>query len=359
MTKVLKNRFWGAVATLIFINSIYWLFIATNQYVSKTNIVLESPQISAPSLSLNTLFSGSSTNSGMLLLRDYLLSFDLLSLLDNDLNIREHYSSDKIDFVSRLGKDVPIEQFHSYMQNKIKVELDEYSGILRIEVSAYSPEMSNKIANYLINKGEEKMNELGQKLAFEQVQFLEKQVSDLFEDFEEKKKGLLHYQNTYGTISPTETIKSISGVISELESQLTQAQVKRGELLKYSSAQSPSVKNLEYQINALKNQINKEKLRVADDKNSALNLESAKFEEIQMGVEFAQQSYAGALEALQTTRIESARKLKQVSILQTPTLPQYSEKPDRIYNVVSFIIFAVFLSLIIQMVVFIIKDHRD
>jgi len=63
--------------------------------------------------------------------------------------------------------------------------------------------------------------------------------------------------------------------------------------------------------------------------------------------------------ALENTRIEAARKLKQVSVLQSPTFPEYPVEPRRLYNTVVFAIIAFLAGLIIQMLVLIVKDHKD
>ena len=65
------------------------------------------------------------------------------------------------------------------------------------------------------------------------------------------------------------------------------------------------------------------------------------------------------LAALENTRIEAARKLKQVSVLQSPTLPEYPVEPKRLYNSVVFALIALFVGLIGQMLVLIIEDHKD
>jgi capsular polysaccharide transport system permease protein len=45
--------------------------------------------------------------------------------------------------------------------------------------------------------------------------------------------------------------------------------------------------------------------------------------------------------------------------LQTPTYPEYSIEPRRLYNVSVFAILAIFITLILHMLQAIIHDHRD
>ena len=203
------------------------------------------------------------------------------------------------------------------------------------------------------------MNALGQRLAAEQVGFLEKQVNQLRDDFNKARLELLSYQNEKGLVSPIGTVESLSAVVADLASQLANLEASKRALVSYQSLKSPSVVKIDSEIKAIKQQITQESARMAQTSGGALNTLSSEYQTLQLQLKFAQESYSGALSALQNTRIEAARKLKQVSVLQSPTLPEYSVEPDRLYNSVVFTILALFVALIAQMLVLIIREHQD
>tara|TARA_R110002167_G_scaffold52570_2_gene151636 strand:+ start:146 stop:1234 length:1089 start_codon:yes stop_codon:yes gene_type:complete len=339
----------------------YWMLWASDRYVSKANVVLESPQIAAPSLSFASLLSGTGDNSSeMLLLRDYLLSVDMLGKIDAEVDFKTHYASPEIDLFSRLfDRRDPIEALHKYYLKRISVELDEYAHILRIRVQAFTPEMAQRITQFLLTEGEAHMNAMGQRLAEEQVRFLEKQVSELSEHFYTARQALLQYQNENGLVSPTGTIQSLNEVVASMESQLTEFKAQRSVLTSYQSPLSPEIIRINSQIRALSDQIIQERAKMTQQSGHALNTVSSEYQTLELKAVFAQESYSGALGALQNTRIEAARKLKQVSVLQSPTLPEYAVEPERLYNSTVFAIIALFLGLILHMLMLIIKDHRD
>ncbi|WP_342594297.1 chain-length determining protein [Salinicola lusitanus] len=329
--------------------------------MSHANVVLESPQISTPEINFSALLSGSGSanTADMLLLRDYLLSMDMLQLLVEEADFRKHYSQHG-DFFSRLGnQDVPLEELHDYYLKRVSAELDDYAGVLRINVEAFTPEEARKISQLLLSMGERHMNEMGRRLAEEQVRFLETQVDALKKDFNNTRQALLDYQNENGLVSPTNTVENINTVVATLEGQLAVARARKTALSSYQSSRSTEMMRVNSEINALNQQIEKERNRVARQAGNALNSISSEYQTLQLQAQFAQDSYSGALSALQNTRIEAARKLKQVSILQSPTLPQYPEKPQRLYNIAVFSVIALFVTLIFNMLVLIIRDHRD
>ena len=361
MKLIKKQAVWCICTIAIFVSTFYWFFIASDKYISQTNVVLESPQIATPTLSFSSLLSGNSAGSSdMLLLRDYLLSYDMLSKIEYNLDFREHYTQSSIDFLSRLrGVDIPREKLHEYYLKQISVELDSYAQVLRINVAAFSPKMAKEIAEYLLLEGEEKMNELGQRLAQEQVNFLERQVDKLQINFAQAKKELIDYQNKNGLISPEATMKSLAAVVAGLESNLATLKTKYTALNSFQSVQSPELLLLEAEIKAVSAQIIKEQHRMAQEQGFALNSLSASYQTLELKLQFAQDAYGGALAALENIRIEASRKLKQISILQTPTLPEYPVEPRRTYNVFVYTVLVLFFSLLIQMLILIIKDHRD
>jgi capsular polysaccharide transport system permease protein len=359
--KIFKSPVWLICLLLILTVVSYWAFYATDRYVSKSNIVLESPQIALPTLDISSLFSNSNGQSAdMLLLRDYLLSVDMLRKVETAVDFRKHYSDKQHDFFSRLyDEDAPIEELHEYYLNRVSVELDDYAQVLRIKVQAFVPEVAQQIVKLLLEQGEAHMNALGQRLAEEQVRFLELQVNQLGEHFNKARLELLDYQNEKGLISPVGTVKSLNEVVGGLEAQLANLKTSRRALVSYQSLKSPAVVKTDIEIKAVKQQIAQELGRMAQASGGALNTLSSEYQLLQLQLEFAQQSYSGGLSALQNTRIEAARKLKQISILQYPTLPEYSVEPDRLYNSVVFTILALFVALITQMLVLIVKEHQD
>lgn len=353
---------WFLCLLAIIVVSFYWAVWASDRYVSHAHVVLESPQISAPDLSFSSLLSGSggANSADMLLLRDYLQSVDMLQYLIEHADFRNHYAHGGGDFFSRLSdEDAPLEELHDYYLKRVSVELDEYAGVLRVDVEAFSPKEANLIANMLLDQGEKHMNEMGRRLAEEQVKFLQQQVSQLQTKFEQTRKAMLDYQNKNGLVSPTGTVESLSSVVSRLEGELASYKARRKALSSYQSGNSPEMVRINSQISALEDQIQQEQQRLATQSGNALNAVSSEYQKLQLEAQFAQESYSGALSALQSTQVEAARKLKQLSTLQSPTMPQYPEQPERLYDIVVFAIIALFITLIINMLILIVKDHRD
>ena len=359
MNRWLKQHpYWLSAAVAVVVTAFYWSLWATERYVSEANVVLQSARIAQPDFNVSSILSGGLSND-LLMLRDHLLSTDMLAKLDAALDLRRHYAGSDIDWFSRLGPNEPMEHFHQYYLSRVEVELDEYAHVLRIKAAAYDPPTAQRMATLLLEEGERHMNVLSQRLASEQVDFIEVQVRDLRERLDQAMENLLEYQNDKGLISPTTTAEGLSTLISGLEKELASVEAQRRALGASQSQRSPEMVRLKHQIDALEDQITFERARLAARSGGGLNRLSADYETLQLQVDFAREMYSNALAALESTRVEAARSLKQVSVLQSPTLPEYAAQPRRLYNVTVFAILALLAALIAQLLVAIVRDHKD
>ncbi len=102
----------------------------------------------------------------MLLLRDYLLSVDMLRKVETAVDFRKHYADKQHDFFSRLyAEDEPIENLHKYYLSRISVELDDYAQVLRIKAQSFVPQLAQRTAPLLPEMCDARMTASGHRLA--------------------------------------------------------------------------------------------------------------------------------------------------------------------------------------------------
>ena len=363
--KALQRKSWVFwLAALLCVAAVtYWGPIASDRYVSEAHVIIQqtnSPVGSGLDLSSMIGMSGGSTRADQLLLRDHLLSTDMLAKLEAQLGLREHYSDRRHDMLSRLwAQDISQEWLHRYYLRRIGVELDEYAGVLVVRAEAFTPEKAYEITSVLVEEGERYMNQMAHRLAQEQVAFIEKQVAQISERVITARQAVLTYQNERNLVSPQGTAEALFGIISQLEGQLVTLKTQRDALLGFQHAQSPAVVDLDLQVAAVKKQITKEQSRLTSSERQTLNRIVEEYQRLEMNAEFAQEMYKAGLIALEKQRVEAGRMLKMVSVLQSPTHPQYPLEPRRIYNTVVFILSTLLLSGILTLLRVIIRDHRD
>lgn len=351
----------AAVASLL--AAVYWGLVASDRYVSEARVIVQKTDLTnGQGVDLGGLIGtvNTSTQADQLLLREHLLSVDMLKKLDAKLNLRAHYSDTRRDLLSRMWfEDAEIEWFHRHYLSRVSVEFDDLADTLVIRAQAYDPKTAHAIAAILVEEGERFMNALAHNLAREQVAFLEREVAELNERLIRARQTVLAFQNREGLVSPQTTAENFAAIVNRLESQLTDLKTRRAAMLAYLMPDSPSVVELDQQVAAVERQIAREKARLAAPGSRTLNRTVEEYQRLQMNAEFALDVYRTALAALEKGRVEATRTLKKVSVLQSPFEPQYPVEPRRAYNTLVFALIALLVAGIFHMLGAIIRDHQD
>lgn len=359
---LIKQRFLGVAVLASLLAGVYWLVLASDRYVSEAHVIIQRTELTGgQTVDFSSLLgSNTGTRADQLLLRDHLLSVDMLKKLDAKLNLRAHYSYWRRDPLSRLMfENTSIENFHRYYLSRINVAFDDYAGILIIKAQAYDADTAHAIAVQLVQEGEHFMNQMAHDLAQAQVTFLETQVQRMNERATQARQALMDYQNRKGLISPQATAESMLTNIAVLESRRSSLQTERAALQAYLVAGHPNIVQLDQQIAAVEKQISKEQNRFAAPDGNALNRTVDEFQRLELDAVFAQDMYKTALVALEKGRIEATRTIKKLSVLQAPTEPGYPLQPRRFYNTLVFTLVALLLAGIAHLLLAIVRDHKD
>lgn len=344
--------------------TLYWALIASDRYVSEAHVLVQKTDLPgvAPA-DLGGLLTGL-TNSGnrtdQMLLRDYMMSVDMLKKLDAELHLREHYSGWGHDPLSRLwSKDASIERFHSYFLDRLKIEYDDHDGLLKVEAQAFDPKMAQAIVATLLRNGEKFMNANDHLLARAQVDFLEQEVARVNDRNIAARRALLEFQNREGMASPEDTARQIEGIVAQLEGRRAVLQTQQRALGSYLVPDHPQLVTLRQELAAIDDQIASERKRVAAPGGNPLNSKAERFQRLEHEAAFTQQVYTTTLAALEKGRIDAMRTVKKVTILQSPTLPESATKPTRAYNALVFTLACALLAGIALLLAAIVRDHMD
>jgi capsular polysaccharide transport system permease protein len=243
--------------------------------------------------------------------------------------------------------------------SRVNIEYDDAIGVLVIAAQGYTPEMAHAITKLLVEDSEKFINDMFHLIAREQVIFLEKQVAEKGEVLNQARQAVLAFQNANQILSPQGKAETLASIVGRIEGQLSELKGKREAMLGYLNPKSPDIAHINLEIKALEKQLGKENSRLASIEGKTLNRTLEEFQRLEMEAKFAQDIYQTTLVALEKGRIESTRILKKVSIVQSPTMPQYPIEPRRIYNIFLFALAVLVMMGIMHLLAAIIRDHKD
>lgn len=359
-----KQRVLSIALIIATILSFYWLAIASDRYVSEAHIIIQRTDISGNTQGFDIsslLGQGGSNRNDQMLLRDYLLSVDMLKKLDAKLNLKSHYSNSNRDVISRMWSSQPsMEWFHRHYLARTHVDYDDFNGVLVIQTEAYDAKTANAISMMLVQEGERYMNALAQNLAQTQVVFLEQQVINLGHKALGARQSVLDYQNKKGLVSPQAETENLVSILAKLKQEKSNLQTQRSALKAYLVATHPNVVMLDQQIASIDKQIDQEQAKLTSLNNGkTLNRTVEEYQRLELAASLAQDIYKSALVALEKGRIEATRTIKTVSVLQAPTLPEYPLEPRRIYNTIVSLLVCLLIAGVLHLLIAVIRDHKD
>lgn len=339
---------------------LYFGVMVSDRYVSRADVLVkQADQIKMLPEALSILGVGGSSHQDVLLIQHYLQSWDLLSTLDRELDLKGHYQSHQADFFSRLSGDASREDFIEYYRKHLTLHLDDLSGVLTIELQTFDPDYSQRVVTLMLKESEQFINRLGHKMALDQLAFVEKEADRAYQRVQTEKNKVLAFQNSHQLLSPESTSSAQVGMINQIEAELVRQQTELKRLKSYMKSTAPQVVAVETSVNALNKQLQQEQGKLTGVDKDAMNEITASYQEVQARASLAADFYKTSLISLEQARVEAYRKIKHLLVISQPTLADKAEYPRRLYNLATVgVLLCLFYGLVV-MGLATLREHQD
>ena len=320
----------------------YFAFIATPGYTTKS--VFEVQQAEASSSQGGLLGGTSFANSqDSIMVQDFLTSREALALLNEDHAYREHFSGDTVDFLQRLPDDASNEDVFSYYQKNVQVSYDQTEGVIRMEVTALSPESSKLFSEALIGYAEERVDQVTERKRGDQMQG----ARDSFDEAEAKmiaaQERVLELQEQLGVLDPASETSALMTQIGTFETQLAEKRLQLQQLLDNSQPNQARLAGVEGDIGRLENLIADLRLQMTEEgaNQGSLASISAQLRMAEVDLETRTLIMQESLQQMEAARIEAMRQVRFLSLGVAPIPPDVPTSPKVFENtLITFFAFA-------------------
>lgn len=337
----------------------YYGFFASSRYATTMQFIVKEAGAQTELMGLASLGAVTSTTRDSLVIKSFIESRAMAERLDEKIQLRTHYSNDRVDLISRLSPSATTEEFVAFYQNHILVVRDEMSDVVMIEVQGFTPEYSLMIAESVLEISEEFINGLGDKMAQEQVLYAEKEVERAHEILKSNQSSLLDFQEKNRLFNPEQEGGAILSGINELQMEIIKAEAKLKELGALFRKNSAEVKSQENLIYSLESQLAEERNRLTAEEQGAFNKVNMAYKELVLGNEMAIDLYRSSLVSLDVVRSQALQKLKHLLIVEPPLMPEEDKYPRRIYNIFTWFVLMSLLYLIVRMIFTVVAEHKE
>lgn len=368
MSSTGKVRGWGLFAAIVILPMIlaivYYAIFAMDRYVSSAQVVVrqDGNNQAAQMPGIATLLTGTNpvSREETLYLREYITSMDMMILLESRVHWVEKYASQTKDVFFWLDKDAPREDQLAYYQRMVSAHYDELTGLLKVEVQAFTPELSQEMLKVILQASEHFVNEVSHNIAREQMKFAQGELETSRLNYTKRKTQLLNFQNENKVLDGGSTAQSRATIIADLESQYTKEQATLTEMGLKLRTDAPQIRQQRQKVEAITQQLQKEKrLLVSAANGSQLNVIASRYQQLTLDAGIAEESYKTSVAAVDNARIEASKKIRTLVTVVSPNKPQLALYPERWYNLATILLGLLMMYGITRFILASIEDHRD
>ena len=314
------------------LSGIYLFARAADQYHSRSAFAVRSEEMTNP-LDIVGAFTqtGMSSAPDAEILNDFISSQSLVTQIDADLDLRTIFNRPDNDPVFTLGDDPSVEDLLGYWDRMVTVSLDSNTGVIEIEARAFDREDARLIANAIIERSADLVEDLSRIAREDSMRFTIEDVAKAEERLREQRVKIREFRTNYQIIDPEADVESQVGVIAALQGRLADALIEFDTIRSYADNNDPRLPNIQLRIDAIRNQIGNERAAFSNGSETGRPLSDiiGEYEELLVDMEFSQNAYTAALAAEEQARIEANRRSRYLAVHIPPTLAEESVYPQR------------------------------
>lgn len=369
----LSAGFWISLLLLVALPTAlafaYYLFIASDQYVSEFRFaVRSSTPAAAPSDPVGVALGQSARMSSFgdnFIVADYVRSREAVADLSKSVDLRAIYSNPDADALARLDPSVPMERLVTYWQSMVDASFDVSTGISVVRIRAFTPEDSLRIAQALIGASEALVNRMAGRVRQDSVRFAEQHVKVAEERLRDITARLRRFRNVQQSPDLSTSASSTLRPTLQLRTSLAQMEARLTSLSTHMAPDAPIIKVLKNNIAATRDQLNKiegefgsgaaEDAGGPRDEGYAATLSD--YEGIRLELQFAQQSYQTMLTMLDQVRSSALSDRIYLMPYVQPALAEYPLYPERATDILIVFLISGVAWAVVMLTIYAVRDH--
>ncbi len=343
---------------------VYLYAFAVDQYASKVGFSVRKEESSSAVELLGGLsaISGSSS-SDTDILYEYLQSQELVRMVDETLDLRALYSAPSGDPVFTFDTDGTIEDLVDYWRRMVSVGYDSGTGLIELQVLAFTPEDAKAIADLTFSLSSDLINELSQIARDDGTRYAREELEVAVERLKGAREALTEFRSRTQIVDPTADIQGQMGLVNTLQQQLADALIESDLLIANGIREGdPRSEQIGRRIEVIQGRILGERRKLGAGGTSPSGEEYAtlfsEFERLSVDREFAETAYTAALSTLDVALADAQRKSRYLAAFIKPTLAERAEYPRRALLAALVALFSFMGWAIVMLVWYSVRDRR-
>ncbi len=344
---------------------VIWWYLenrAADQFVSHVGFSVRTEEVSSAMELLGGISSYSRVSSSDPdILYEFIQSQELVSRIDERLDLRTIYSKPENDPVFTFSESGTIEDLVEYWGKMVKIFYDGTAGLIELRVLAFDPQDAQDIAHAIFTESSSKINELSAIARADATRYSLEELEVAIERLKQARRAITDFRNTHQLVDPQTDIQGHIGLLNTLQVQLADALIELDLLATTTSESDPRVVQVKRKIDVIRARIEAERKKFGQAgalSGEAYSILLGDFEELEVDREFAEQAYLSALSGFDQAKAEAQRQSRYLAAYISPTKAERSTYP-RVQTIMILSTLFVFLSwATVVLLAYAIKDRR-
>lgn len=336
--------------------TIYYAVITPPQYETDTRFSIRSPtQGSSPLASLGILPPTTATTDPRLVVY-YLTSQAAIADLKAHYGFGQAFSHFSLDPLAYLAPNSSVEWTTWFWSNHMKATYDTTAGDVGVQVFAYSPQESQRLAQGVLAGAKYVEDVLNKEVQQGSLNLAIAQVAATKKDYDTAAKGITGLTGNVNTLTIGTEAQEAVALVGQIDTQLATLKVQQAGVQAAFNSSAPQAKSIADQISSLEAQRTK---AIAQAKAAPGTTQSEHDIQVQAALldyQFAQKNYFAAETALVAAQPENQNQSFVVAYIP-PIMPEASDYWQRFLNVVAIALASLLLLGAGSLAYSVIKDH--
>ncbi|WP_236635846.1 capsule biosynthesis protein [Paracoccus aminophilus] len=340
-----RSRHWLLLLTFLIIVvlptlvSAWYLWTrATDQYVSTVGFSVrreDSQPSGADLLGGLVALGGTAGASDTDILYQFIRSPDMVETVDKQLDLRRMFSEPwPHDFVFGYDPKGTIEDLTTFWQRQVQVYYDNSTGLITLNVSAFQPADSQKIAEAILAAATIKINDLSSVARSDAMKLATEELEKTRIALTTARQDITAFRIRTQIVDPQADLAGQMGVLTGLQSKLAEQLIAHDMLSENAKPTDNRVIQSQQKIDALRGLIEKERNKFSQtgqgpDGESYAQL-MADYEKLSVDREFAEGAYRSARINYEASLAEAQRQSRYLATHITPRVAESSTEPNRL-----------------------------
>jgi capsular polysaccharide transport system permease protein len=341
--------------------SLYFGFIAADQYVSETQfIVRTSARDDAGNLAAlmqNQKLSRAADETYAV--NEYVVSRDAVDLLVRDHNLRTILARPEADIFNRFpnfySRDNKEQLYHRF-KRMVGSYIDTESGISTLDVRAFTPEDAQSLATALLRSGEALVNRLNARAHDNALKLASQAMDEAKARMVNVETRLTKFRNDKNVIDPNKEAAVALDALSKMTTELVRTEAAFNQLIA-TAPRSPMIAPMREKIISVQTEIDEQRARTVGS-DAAMAAKLAEFDKLMLDRKLDAKTLEMAGTQFLAARQEAQQQQLYLETIVEPNLADQPLYPKRILSLL-FVLGVSFCSYwLVRAVVGTVSEHQ-